>query len=137
MGVQNGNTFLLSLPKESIDSLGGVPIEVNMKPFVDVLAGFSIHPKADFPMNLWFKGGIAYRTMQTDRDEVNNVSAYSPELQAGLGYQITKQTRLSLGYQVLWGKKPTLDVNLLNETAVLKNIPRQHAVLLGFSYKFN
>lgn len=137
VGVQNGTTFRLSFPKESIDSLGGVPIEVNIKPFVDVLAGFSIHPNNHVPMNVWLKGGVAYRMMQADRDEVNNVSAYSPELQAGLGYQITKQTRINLGYQVIWGKRSTLDVNVPNETAVLKNIPTQQAVLLGFTYQFN
>lgn len=136
IGVQSGTTFRLSLPKESIDSLGGVPIEVTMKPFLDVLAGLNLKPSSNVPMNLWLKGGAAFRMMQVDREEVNDLSQISPELQVGLGYEISRQATINLGYQVIWGQKPKLEVNLQNETAILQHIPMQQAVMLGFSYKF-
>ncbi|EHL30497.1 outer membrane beta-barrel protein [Legionella drancourtii] len=137
IGVQSGNTFRLSFPKESIDSLGGVPIEATIKPFLDVLGGLKVTPWNNLPTELWLKGGIAYRMMQADRDEVNDISKISPELQVGLGYHITKQATLNLGYQIIFGKNPLLTINPENEHGFLQNAPQQQAFLLGFSYKFS
>jgi hypothetical protein len=137
IGVQSGSTFRLAFPKESIDALGGVPIEVTIQPFLDVLGGLKVKPWTNLPMELWFKGGLAYRMMQTDRDEVNDISEVDPELQVGLGYHLTKQATLTLGYQIIFGKKPQLTIKPENESGYLHHVPQQQAFLLGFSYKFS
>ena len=81
------------------------------------------------------KGGLAFRTLQVDRLEINDVQASSPELQAGLAYRINEQSAITLSYQVLLGNKPELMVNSETETGFLHNIPTQQSVMIGFSYR--
>ncbi len=135
-GIQSGTTARLALPKDSIDVLGGVPISAQMKPLLDVLIGFKTEPLGSFPLIAWMKGGVAFRQLQVDRIEVNDVQAYSPEIQAGLGYRINEHATITMGYQTIWGKKPILTVNSETETGVLHHIPAQQAVLIGCSFNF-
>jgi hypothetical protein len=135
-GIQSGNTLLLDFPKEEINILGGVPIEIQVKPILDALIGFGTKPMGNAPINAWFKGGIAYRTLQADRESVNDINQFSPEIQVGVGYAINKCTSLNLGYQTILGKQPKLEINTQNETGSLHNIPLQQAVLLSVSYHF-
>lgn len=135
-GIQSGTTARLALPKEAIDVLGGVPITAQMKPLLDVLIGFKTEPMRGFPLIVWMKGGVAFRQLQVDRIEVNDVQAYSPEIQAGLGYRINEQATITMGYQTIWGKKPVLTVNPETETGVLHHIPAQQAVLIGCLFNF-
>jgi hypothetical protein len=133
-GVQSGNTMRLDFPNEDINALGGVPIEIQVKPTLDALIGFDTKPIGDTLINAWFKGGGAYRALRVDRDSVNDINQFSPELQVGIGYAISKRASLNLGYQVIWGSQPELKINSYTETGTLYNIALQQAVLLGFSY---
>jgi hypothetical protein len=135
-GIQSGNTMRLDLPKESIDALGGVPIQSTMKPLLDVLLGFNAEPISNFPMMIWLKSGVAYRSLQLDRESVPDLTGFAPEIQAGIGYRINQQTTFNIGYQRIWGKKPELTINTLTETGTLHNIPSQQAVMLGFTFNF-
>jgi hypothetical protein len=135
-GVQNGNTLRLNIPKESIDILGGVPIEAQIKPMLDVLIDVKTATLADTPIIGWFKGGVAYRQLTVDHAEVNNLSEFAPEIQAGLGYQFNDQATITIGYQLIWGKNPELTVNPLAEIGVLNYLPTQQAVMIGFSFGF-
>lgn len=136
LGIQSGNTMRLNFSKESVEALGGVPIEVQVKPILDLLVDFQTKPINNTPLNLWIKGGTAYRTAQLDRESVNDSSRFSPELQVGMGYFINERTSLNLGYQAIWGKKPQLVINPQTETGVFRYIPMQQAVFLGLSYHF-
>lgn len=135
-GIQSGNTMRLVFPKEDIDALGGVPIEAQIKPMLDVLISLKTEPLNDFPLYAWVKGGAAFRQMQFDRESVNDLNHVSPEMQIGLGYQINEQAAITLGYQNIWGNHPTLIVNSIDDTGVINNIPSQQAVMLGFSFAF-
>lgn len=135
-GIQSGNTMRLDLPKESIDAMGGVPIQATMKPLLDVLLGFNAEPLDNFPLRLWLKGGAAYRSLQLDRTSVADLAGFAPEMQAGISYPINEQTFFNIGYQRIWGKKPELTINTLTETGTLHNIPSQQAVMLGFTFNF-
>lgn len=135
-GIQSGSTQHLALPKESIDVLGGVAIEAEMKPLLDVLIGLKMEPMTSLSIVAWLKGGVAYRQLQVDHNEVNHLTGFSPEIQVGLGYRINEHSTFNIGYQNIWGKKPELTVNPQTETGILRNIPAQQAVLIGFSYNF-
>jgi hypothetical protein len=135
-GIQSGTSMRLALPKESIDVLGGVPIEAEIKPMLDLLIGVKTKPLVSVPIVAWLKVGAAYRTLRVDRPEVNNLNNYSPELDVGLGYQVNEQTAVTIGYQSIWGKKPQLTVFPETQTGVLRYIPAQQALLLGFSFNF-
>ncbi len=135
-GIQSGNTQRLALSKESIDVLGGVPISAQIKPLLDVLISLKTEPVGGFPLIAWMTGGVAFRQLQVDRVEVNDVQTYSPEIVAGFGYRINEQATITIGYQTIWGKKPELTVFPESETGVLHHIPAQQAVLIGCSFNF-
>ena len=135
-GIQSGTSMQLALPKESIDILGGVPIDAEIKPMLDILIGVKTESLGGIPIVAWLKGGAAYRQLRVDRPEVNNLNEYSPEIQVGFGYRINEQTTVNIGYQTIWGKNSALTVNPQTETGVLRYIPAQQAVLVGLSFKF-
>lgn len=136
IGIQSGNTMRLALPKEAIDALGGVPIEAEMKPVLDMLFSLKTAPFESLPINVWVKGGAAYRHLQLDRASVPDLRGFAPEIQAGIGYQINEKTTINAGYQYIRGKKPELTVNPLMETGILHNIPTVQALIIGVSFKF-
>lgn len=133
VGIQTGNTMRLNVPKESIDALGGVPIEAKMKPMLDVMIGFKTEPLIPFPIIAWLKGGVAYRQLQLDHESVNELQGYSPEIQAGMGYRINEHATFNIGYQIIWGNNPILTLNPQNETGVLHYLPSQQAIVIGIT----
>lgn len=135
-GVQNGNHLRLVFPKSDISTLGGVPIDAEIKPIMDIMLSLKTESIGETPLYLWGKFGGAYRQLRLDRESVNSVKSFSPEVMAGLGWHINKQVAFTLGYQYINGDKPTLSVNSNTETGVLRNIPAQQAVLAGFSFNF-
>lgn len=134
IGVQSGNTMRLKTSKEAINALGGVPIEVQMKPMLDVLIDFQSKQFNQLPLNLWLKGGIAHRSLRVDRESINDILGYSPEFQVGVGYRINQRVQLNIGYQMILGKAPHLNVNFESEMGTLAHLPLKQAVLIGISY---
>lgn len=132
-GVQNGNTMRLDIPKTTLDLLGGEPVSIIVKPMVDLLVTAQITPFEDVGFFGFLKGGVAYRQLQVDRNEVNDLSKTSPELQMGVGYKINDNLAFHLEYQHVFGNNPYYQVNELNETATIANIPTQKAVLIGLT----
>jgi hypothetical protein len=132
-GVQNGNTMRLDVPKESLDLLGGEPVSVLVKPMLDMLISMQVTPFEDVGFFSFIKGGMAYRQLQVDRNEVNDLSQISPELQAGLGYKINDYLAIHIEYQHVFGGDPYYQVNEFTQTATIANIPTQKAVLLGLT----
>lgn len=134
-GLQTGNTIRFDFPEEDIFVLGGVPIEVQIKPLLDIL----LITRIDIPNKPLFgmlKGGIAYRQMQADRQSVNNVTDVAAEIQAVVGLMISKNASINLSYQYIFGTDPTLKVDPSTESGILSHIPEQQALMLGFSYNF-
>lgn len=134
-GIQTGNIMHLKFSKEELFALGGVPLEVQIKPLLDLLLSLQVKINDDSLFGI-IKGGMAYRQMQVDEQAVNDLSSFSPEIQAGIGYQIGEQLFVNLIYQHVFGKAPTLTVDSLNETGILANIPAQQAIMLGVSWHF-
>lgn len=132
-GVQNGNTMRLDIPKSTLDLLGGEPVTIIVKPMVDLLVTAQVTPFDDVGFFGFIKGGVAYRQLQVDRNEVNDLSKTSPELQAGVGYKINDNLALHMEYQHIFGNNPYYQVNELSETATIANIPTQKAVLIGLT----
>lgn len=135
-GVQNGNQQRLLFPKADIDVLGGVPIDAVIKPFLDFMLNIKTKNIGDTPTYAWAKAGAAYRQLRTDRDSVNDMKKFSPEMMVGLGWQISEKASFTIGYQYIHGTKPVLSVNPENETGILNNIPAQQGVLAGITLTF-
>ncbi|MDR3441468.1 MAG: hypothetical protein P4L65_00450 [Legionella sp.] len=135
LGVQNGNAMRLSVPQESIDLLGGLPIQTTLKPVLDLQATIKTQPLYGMPVIAQLKGGIAYRMWQFDnRDSIANQSKIAGTVQAGLGYQINDRAMVNLMYQGVFGGNPHFSANANDLTGHVSNIPVQNGVLLGLNY---
>jgi len=132
-GVQNGNTMRLDIPKPTLDVLGGEPVSIMVKPMVDILILAEITPFDDLGFFGFIKGGAAFRQAQMDRNEVNDLSKTSPELQAGLGYKINDNLAIHVAYQQIFGGNPNYQLYPLTQTASIANIPTQKTAFLGLT----
>lgn len=135
-GIQNGNTMRFSFPQDEIDFLGGLPIEVQLKPMLDLLINVKTEPFESIPVFTWAKGGIVYQQLHIDRNYIGGVKKFAPEFFAGIGYELTEHAAIRLGYQYVGGSKPQLSINPDLQTGVIRNIPARQAVFLGFSLNF-
>lgn len=133
VGGQNGNTMRLDIPKLTLDLLGGEPVSLTVKPMVDILGTLEVVPYEEMGLFGFIKGGVAYRQAQVGRNEVNDLSQTSPELQAGLGYKMNDNLALHVTYQQIFGNDPDYQVNWVTQTATIAHIPTQKSVLLGLS----
>lgn len=132
-GIQNGNTMRLDISQLTLDLLGGEPVSISVKPMIDVLVGLQIKPFDDIGFFGSIKGGIAYRQIQMYRNEINDLTKFSPELQVGLGYQINDNMAIHAHYQHVFGGNPNYQLNSALTGATLSNIPSQRSVLLGLT----
>jgi hypothetical protein len=134
LGVQNGNAMRLDVSQETLDVLGGLPIQSTMKPMLDLLVTAKTNSLGVIPLFAELKGGIAYRHWQfEDRDSINDQSNIAGEVQAGLGYLVSDKASLGVFYQGVFGGNPDFQVNALNQTGLVKTIPIQNGVLLSLT----
>lgn len=135
LGIQSGNTMRFIANKETIDILGGVGIEGQIKPIIDVLlTAQSPTLSPSFPLYASAKAGMAYRQLQMDRESLNDISQTKPEFQVGLGYRLNPHLDISVMYQYMVGANPKIHADPLTESGLVSHIPAQQAVFLGLTY---
>lgn len=135
IGVQNGNTARLSIPQVTLDEIGGMPLQVTIKPMLDLLATASWQPVESIPIFGLVKTGIAYRRLQVnDRVTFNDLSEVAFELQAGIGMRISNRASISLNYQGIFAGNTTYTINTTAFTGHISNIPVQNGLLLSLAY---
>ena len=132
LGTQNGNTMRLLIPQETLDTLGGEPIEGTIKPIPDALLTLKIAPLMT-PAYLFLKGGVSYRHWQMQRDSVNDLSEYTPEAQGGIGFKVQEYLDVVLTYQYMFGKTPRINADFETEQLFISHIPSQQAIFIGLS----
>lgn len=131
LGVQNGNRMSIAASQATLDQMGSLPIWTTVKPMVDLLGTLQVGSERHAAF-LIFKGGIAYRTWESERQSINNLSQLAGEVQAGIGMPIVKNATLSLLYQGVFGANNAFTV-YPDSSAHLSNIPIQNGVLLSLS----
>ncbi|RUR13356.1 hypothetical protein [Legionella sp. km772] len=135
LGVQSGNIMRLGISQATMDQLAGLPIQLNVKPMLDLLATASTQPLGQTAVFGVVKAGIAYRRMQIDeRVTVNDLDQVGFELQAGLGMSLSERASLVLLYQGVFNGTTDFTVNTTTSTGHISNIPSQNGVMLNLSY---
>lgn len=140
LGVQSGNIMRLGVPQATLDLLDGLPIQLNVKPMLDLLATAkfqALSPSVwnSTPVFAAVKAGIAYRRLQiNERVTVNDLSQVGFEVQGGLGVSISERAELSVMYQGVFNNSTRFTVNPLLSIGHISNIPSQNGVLLNLSY---
>lgn len=135
-GVQSGNNLRLNASPDIIEAAGGLPIQGNLKPVLDLLVTLKSALPTYQPVSLILKGGIAYRQLQfTDRTSIQDtLSSVNGEFQAGLGYQITDHAMLTAFYQGIYSSRNAgITINSASDT-LMSAIPTQQAGFLGVEY---
>ena len=136
LGIQNGNTqrFASVAPANSFP----LPLQTTLKPVVDILVTSKIQFKEDSAWYGVMKLGAAYRSLVTTSGAVNSINQISPELQAGLGYQLTEKARLSAYYQIIYsGSSAGLSQSADQSSGSFARIPTQQGGFVGFEYGLN
>ena len=134
IGVQNGNTLRLNVSQVQANELGGLPIQANIKPMLDLLATASYKP-INTPVFGIVRVGIAYRRLQiNDRTTFNDLSEVGFEVQAGLGMNLSDRANLSLNYQGVFDGNTKYLINTTEFTGHISTIPNQNGILLSLSY---
>ncbi|MBA2657424.1 MAG: hypothetical protein H0U70_10675 [Tatlockia sp.] len=132
-GIQSGTRMRLKVPFELLDEMGGLPLEITVKPMLDLLLTAQTISSKNLSLSLIAKGGIAYRQQQLFRQSVNNLSQVNAEMQIGFGYKINKYAGLSLLYQHVFGGHPNFRYNSTTEKGHIDNITKEQGVLFGIS----
>lgn len=133
LGLQNGNLIRLDIPKETLTTLGWLPVNTSLSPMLDLLITAKSDPLWNSSFFAQLKGGLAYRYWQIEPQQFKNLSQLAGEIQAGFGYPVNELAMLNLLYQGVFGSNASININMLNQTATISNIPSLHAVLLGLS----
>lgn len=134
LGVQDGHTHRLDMNTSDYSNLGSVAVQTTLKTFVDVLVEISrvVHEKTQTVA--FVKAGVAYRELYFDRDTLNTLHKFNPEVQAGLKINLKRNFNMSVGYQGIYGDDLKLTTSATTNTGKVKNIPNQQGVLLMFGY---
>lgn len=136
VGVQSGNIIRPNIPQVSLDVIGGLYPQLNIKPMLDILGTASWKPLDAIPALALVKLGAAYRRLQiNDRVTFNDLSQVGFEIQAGLGYQITNRATLSLLYQGVFNENTTYGIDPTLFIGHVSNIPSQNGLMLSLSYQ--
>jgi hypothetical protein len=137
IAVQSGNSMRLQVSPAVLAALGGLPVQVTLKPFVDLLVTVKGQITDRFPLIAFLKGGIAYRQMQLN-DRISSkdyLSQVNGELQAGLGYKLTEYATLTAFYQGIYSKSSAgVSVDPTGEFTYINQIPTQQAGFVGIEY---
>ncbi|HHS8316193.1 TPA: outer membrane beta-barrel protein [Legionella pneumophila] len=133
VGGQSGNTMRLDLEQSTLDELGGEPVSLLIKPAADLLFTAQITPFDESGFYGVMKAGVAFRQAQVNRNDVNDLSQTSPEIQAGMGYKLNDNLAIHLTYQQIFGGNPNYQINPVTETATINDIPTQKTLMLGVS----
>lgn len=135
IGVQSSNTFRSNISQIDLDDIGGLHVQLTMKPMLDLLATASYQPVERIPVDGIVKLGIAYRRLQiNDRVTFNDLSQVAFEIQAGLGMQVSERANLSLSYQGVFDGKATYTLDREKGIGKVSNIPALNGLLLSLTY---
>jgi opacity protein-like surface antigen len=133
-GIQDGHTQRLSMNATNYANLGSVAVQTTFKPFVDALVEVSHKFGKSDNAAVFAKGGVAYRQLYFDRDTVNSLHKYNPELQVGVRVNVKDNISIELGYQGIFGGNATFTTNAVTATGHLNKIPSQHGALLTVNW---
>ncbi len=137
IGVQNGNVMRANISQTTLDEIGGVHPQLNIKPMLDFLFTTDVRSN-EFPSYfIPLKLGIAYRRMQIDdRVTFNDLSQVAFEIQAGIGYTISERAAIFLTYQGIFDGATAYTINTTTSTGSISNIPKQNGLMLNARLNF-
>ncbi len=136
VGVQSGSDLRLDASEEVVGTYG-LPIRADLEPLADILLTVKTESSHEEPWSAFGKVGAALRELSlSDRSSSQDtITRFAPEVQLGVGYQVSHKATLVLYYQGIYAESDA-DVSLDNEgNTQIDNIPMQNGGFLGVEYK--
>ena len=138
LGVQSGKRMDLgsySVAPFFAGVINPLPVYLTINPVIDILGIFKYH--FALPFFAQVKAGGVYMKAMLDGADLQGTSQWNTELQAGVGYDVTSNTRLVLDYQRFFGSTPTLKyTNPAAGTATLSRMPTWQGGLISIEVNF-
>lgn len=133
LGFQTGAQIRLDNSLTSTMGSGIVPVFLNTKTPIDFLAigRYNFHE----PLFFQIKGGIALFSSTVSGGDIQTKNSWLPDLQAGIGFNVYKRSRVTMSYQQFFGSTPTVTpLDITEGTYRLRGIPTWRAAVLTFEH---
>src|SRR3990172_8619355 len=122
IGIQSGNKMRLAISQEDSNTIVGGPINTAVKPIADLMGTLQLSLNAANTAFVMLKGGVAYRTMQFDRDSIPGKTQFNGKLQAGFGIKISSRTKLVAYYQGIYSGRLNFNVTKTSISNITESI---------------
>lgn len=133
IGFQTSNQVRLNSQITPDMGTNSVPVFVNSKTPIDFLALGRV--VFYHPIFLQVKGGMAFVGSTATGADIQTENAWVPEVQIGVGINISNRSRIILSYQEFFGTTPIVSVlDATNGTYLLKGSPTWQGELLTFQH---
>ncbi|MBP6917762.1 MAG: hypothetical protein KBB94_02460 [Legionellaceae bacterium] len=133
IGFQTGSQIRLNNQLTSPIGSGIVPVLLNTKTPIDFLlfGRYVLHE----PLFFQAKGGAVFISSTVTGADVQTKNTILPEVQAGIGFNAYKRSRVTLSYQQFFGNTPIISSLAPNQgTYQVKGIPVWRGALLTFEH---
>jgi hypothetical protein len=110
-----------------------VPVFISTKTPID----FLLIGRYNFQEPLFFelKGGVAVFSSTISGADIQTKDSWLPEVPVGMGFNVYKRSRVTLGYQQFFGSTPIITpLDITAGTYFLKGIPMWRGALLTFEH---
>lgn len=133
IGFQTGSQIRLTNSITNNMGDGIVPVFINTKTPIDLL----LIGRYEFQQPLFFqaKGGIVFLSSTVSGADIQTQNTFIPELQAGIGFNAYKRSRVTLSYQEFFGKPIVISqLDVTQGTYMLTGTPAWRGALLTFEH---
>jgi hypothetical protein len=138
IGIQSAKRMQLSNATVNpffVNATDPLPVYMTISPPIDLLATVTYHLSS--PVFLEVKAGGVYMQSMIEQANITGLNEWYPEVQAGVGFDVSEGTRLILSYQGFFANTPRLNqVNLALGTANLSSLPSWNAGMITLEKSF-
>lgn len=133
VGFQTSSQIRLNNQITSAIGNGIVPVLINTKTPIDfLLVGRYI---LNEPLFFQVKGGVVFVNSTVTGADVQTQNTLLPEVQAGIGFNVYKRSRVTLSYQQFFGTTPVITpLDVSQGTYRLHGVPDWRGALLTFEH---
>lgn len=133
LGFQTGSQIRLASHITEVLGGGNVPAVLNVKNPIDflLLGRYVLHE----PLFFQVKGGAVFFSSTVSGADISTNNTYIPEVQAGIGFNVYKRSRVTVSYQQFFGTKLEISpVDPIEGTYHLYGVPTWRGVVLTFEH---
>lgn len=133
LGFQTGSQIRLASRITEVMGNGNVPTVLNIKNPIDflLLGRYVLHE----PLFFQVKGGGVFVSSTISGADMLTKNTFIPEVQAGMGFNVYKRSRVTVSYQQFFGTDLVItQIDPIEGTYHLQGVPTWRGILLTFEH---